>query len=507
MKVPEWFKPGVDDKTLKRIEDGSIRANDKIEWKCLTCGTVSVKRLKDIICISTGEPRDRARKCKGCRVSKREVSLNRERVGFYPEWLVEEVQTEEDKEWVRRGGPSSYYATFMCPIHGEYKQMLYHHIDIKTGERKHGCSKCATSNRNKSVGSGIPENIGAVDIANRRESVFMCPIHGEYTMPLWDRVKISTGEIKHGCPKCVYSQYRSRNEEWVVSVFRSAGVSNIETNVRGYIKSESGRSYELDVYLPDYKIAVECNGSYYHKTLPKDSTSKDKDYHYKKFILCRDKGIHLISLFDNDFDLRKDKIEMYLRSLVSKKSKLYARKLEVKEISSKEASQFVDEYHIQGKTSQVTMSIGLYEGKDLKSVMQFKKSLVYEWELVRYAVPLDIMIIGGAEKLFKYFVRVIKPSKVVSYSDNAWFLGGVYERLGFNKDIELEPRYFYTDTHGQYLDRRQAQLKNLSKLFPKEYEEALNYKGNKEIYIMMKLGWSQVYRCGKIRWLWTSSNN
>lgn len=51
--------------------------------------------------------------------------------------------------------------------------------------------------------------------------------------------------------------------------------------------------YELDFYIPDLKIAIEYNGSYWHSI-----KFKSLDYHFNKSILCFQKGIRLIHFYE-----------------------------------------------------------------------------------------------------------------------------------------------------------------------------------------------------------------
>ena len=56
---------------------------------------------------------------------------------------------------------------------------------------------------------------------------------------------------------------------------------------------------ELDIYLPDIKLAIEYNGIYWHSI----EAGTTKDYHLNKSIACRDKGIRLIHIYSSeDFD-------------------------------------------------------------------------------------------------------------------------------------------------------------------------------------------------------------
>ena len=67
--------------------------------------------------------------------------------------------------------------------------------------------------------------------------------------------------------------------------------------------------YELDIVIPDLKIAIEYNGSYFHSI----KAGKPKDYHLMKSLLCRDKGIRLIHIYE--FEDLNEQIEL-LKSLV-----------------------------------------------------------------------------------------------------------------------------------------------------------------------------------------------
>lgn len=59
--------------------------------------------------------------------------------------------------------------------------------------------------------------------------------------------------------------------------------------------------YELDIYLPDLNLAIEYNGRYWH-AYPR----KFKSYHLDKSLLCREKGIRLIHIYEfEDFEKQK----------------------------------------------------------------------------------------------------------------------------------------------------------------------------------------------------------
>ena len=86
--------------------------------------------------------------------------------------------------------------------------------------------------------------------------------------------------------------------------------------------------------------------------------------------------------------------------------------------------------------------LGLYFNNVLIQVMTFGKPRYnknFEYELIRLCTKQGFVVIGGAERLFKYFITINKPKSIISYCDNAKFDGNVYSKLGFKQEHVSEP--------------------------------------------------------------------
>ena len=70
--------------------------------------------------------------------------------------------------------------------------------------------------------------------------------------------------------------------------------TKIITNTRSII-----RPYELDIYLPEYNIAIEYNGIYWHRPAKFGSKLQWFIYHQNKEELCNSLGIKLLHLWEN----------------------------------------------------------------------------------------------------------------------------------------------------------------------------------------------------------------
>lgn len=91
----------------------------------------------------------------------------------------------------------------------------------------------------------------------------------------------------------------------------------------------------------------------------------------------------------------------------------------------------------------------------------------YEW--VRYASLPDLRIAGGMGRLLGEFCRIVqrqgvKHFEVMTYSDNEWSKGAVYEQLGFKEGAERGTVEYYVDmaTWQRYSQRQYQSLQERS---------------------------------------------
>lgn len=306
------------------------------------------------------------------------------------------------------------------------------------------------------------------------------------------------------CKVC--SHHTSMKEKEIYEYLLSIGLkeSDIIRNSRKIIKGLDKNSYkELDFYIPEYKLAIEYNGSYYHSDNTKQST-----YHRDKFRLCEEKGIHLISIYEIDWEENKDKLKDLIKSFICPLKTIYARECKILSISEKEAEQFYISYHIQSKCILAKINYGLFYNDELVSVMGFgssafhnRKSKEGDYELHRFVSKSGLCIVGGASKLLKRFEHDYQPKFLLSYSWNDWFTGKLYEILGFKFDGNVQPDYYWY-LNGKSINKRKCRLKDLESKYPELYKESLEKNArNKEDYIMLSLGAVKVHRSGPKRWI------
>ena len=255
---------------------------------------------------------------------------------------------------------------------------------------------------------------------------------------------------------------------------------------------------ELDFYLPEYNIAIEVNDIYSHNsTYPaySNESSLPENYHQEKSIMCLNKNIYLIHLYEWEI-LNEDnfeKIKAFLLDIIKPKNRIYARKCDIKEVPKPDARRFYEENHLQGAISNLNINIGLYYNNTLVSCMSFGKprfSNKYEYELLRFANKTSYSIVGAASRLFKHFLIDYNPKNIISYCDLDKFSGGVYNALGFNFVRYTKPTYEWCNHYNNY---------NWKVILDRGVDNILgtNYgKGANNEELMIKEGYVKVYNAG-----------
>ncbi|QPX63286.1 putative homing endonuclease [Campylobacter phage F358] len=249
---------------------------------------------------------------------------------------------------------------------------------------------------------------------------------------------------------------------------------------------------ELDFYLPDYNLAIECNGDYWHS----DSVISDKKYHLNKTLKCNSQGIQLLHIFESNWIKNRNIWESIIKNKLGLSFKIYARKCEIKEVNKIEEKEFLNKNHLQGFTGS-TVCYGLYYQNELVELMSFGRSRFNKnisWELIRLCTKINVNVIGGASRLLKIFENNYPNQTLLSYSNNLYSNGKIYNTLGFEFSHTSSPGYFYYK-NGIIYDRQQFmkhKLKDKLEKFNPNLTEAENMSIN---------GYNRVWDCGQGVWV------
>lgn len=190
--------------------------------------------------------------------------------------------------------------------------------------------------------------------------------------------------------------------------------------------------------------------------------------------------------------------------------KYYARKLLLKEIEdSKLCQNFFNSSHIYGFIG-AKITLGLFtEDNELVCAMSFgtPRAKRYQgdnnYELLRLATKKNTLVVGGASRLFKFFVDNYYPNFIISYCDIRFSSlnpeDTIYHRLGFVYAGFSKPNYKYVHPDENRLFSRQQFQKYKLKDKLQDFNEDMTERENMQV-----AGYLQQYDCGNHRFIWRS---
>ena len=256
---------------------------------------------------------------------------------------------------------------------------------------------------------------------------------------------------------------------------------------------------ELDIFAKEMNIGIEYNGVWWHNELYRSS-----NFHKECTEKWLKQGVNVYHIWEDDWQDKQEIIKSRLQNIFGKSKKIYARKCELKKISSTESKTFLERNHIQGNVN-ASYRYGLFYDNELVQVMTFGRSRGMlrnrgetAYELLRFATELNTAIIGGASRLFKAFIQEVKPEEIVSYCDRSWspdHKNTVYHKLGFLLEKITTPNFWYV-INGRRFNRMNFQKHKLN--------ISENEKGKTEHEIMLSRKHYRIYDAGNFKFRWTA---
>jgi len=265
------------------------------------------------------------------------------------------------------------------------------------------------------------------------------------------------------------------------------------TAVTGYRTSYHEK--EIDIFVPNKNIGIEFNGLYWHSEAVMAAQDRSPKSDYEKFQKFLTMGIRIFCVFEDEWHHHADIVKSRVANLLGHTAdKIHARKCEIRQLTSDQASDFFTQTHIMGN-GRSNIRLGLFYQDQLVSAMSFvnnnlsRKST--DWEINRFSSKLNTAVVGGASRLFSHFLTMVDPTQVISYADARWSDGGLYRTLGFNQVSTGTPNYWYVPTneltriHRFTLRKTADDRQDLT-----EYENRLNQ------------GFNRIWDYGSSKWRW-----
>ena len=433
----------------------------------------------------------------------------------------------------------------ICPTHGSFWQLPYNHL------KGSACSKCGNLKKAAPHQTTV-EFIAACNKIHNNYYTYLphfqhigynvkieitCPVHGVF------KQRANNHLAGRGCPKCGRNKARTillKDYPIIPTLQLTSAIAKKKNNVCSLVPQEHTfgclipgknefspvlkveeviktlgvvfesnnrqviKPLELDIWIPDYKLAIEFNGKYYH-SLDGTEPPQFKFKHRDKFERCQEAGISLLQIDEHEWNdpVIQEIWKSVIASKLGKHRRVFARCTKFYQISRDEAEQFLAENHLQGTTPSANQDwcYGLKLNNELVGVITFAKHEKKFINLTRMAFPRGVTVVGGAQKLFKNALKYLPTIPIVTFSNNRYSGGDVYKHLEFVSDKLLPPSYQWY-FQGRVWNKRQLRRKYLPQILQNE----LGFNPlETEHQNMYRNGARCMYDAGYERWIYTRS--
>lgn len=272
------------------------------------------------------------------------------------------------------------------------------------------------------------------------------------------------------------SKYEDELTNYIKTIYKGEIVENSTSIIT---------PYELDIYIPDKKLAIEFNGSYWHST-----EYKDKYYHQQKTIACAKKGIKLIHIFEYEWlnTETKEKLKNIINRELTEKT-IESNNINVQYMNVNEVNKLVKEKLIINTkiNKDDTYGIACYDRENIVGALIFKNIKHREYELIAYYIKEGYNITCKMKEMLKRFTAENGIKRIESNVDISKFTGNNLIELNFqvSKQSISEPEFRLVEIHNKNVLNKGEMLED--------------FKNGSSKYI-------KIYDSGKLNLEWKAGN-
>lgn len=265
------------------------------------------------------------------------------------------------------------------------------------------------------------------------------------------------------CPNC-FPPWAIKTSVWQQEINDFVQTLQIRTELNNRKILEG---LEADIYIPDLKFAIECNGLYWHSV---NAGRFEKNHAENKRLIAIKNNIKLLTIFEDEWRDKREIIKSMITHRLNKSIKKNARDLTIIETKPALLKSFFHENHIDGHAKS---SFGLTLTDKDKNIIG---ACTLRWakngndkntlEIARLCFKKNTHVNGGLSRLIKHAKNIAireNAKQLMTYSDNR--LGGdgyINASFGF---VKLTPiRFWWTDNYVRF-DRfkyKASKLRNMS---------------------------------------------
>src|SRR5271157_6339225 len=265
-----------------------------------------------------------------------------------------------------------------------------------------------------------------------------------------------------------------------------------ESELRKFVSKVDSSTYpssycigrkEFDVYCPSLPMAIEHHGLVWHSS----RYVKDDKRDFKKYLLAKSAGIRLVQIYGDEWRDKKEIMKQMIKDTLSPVAGKRVHPTFSDEYSASPAARsFLDSHHYLGAAGGCLTILARHpKSKEIIGVWVFMKREAGTVLWHRACWDHRYKAWNPHEKALKTAMPILREmgfEKILTFSDNRFHTGEMYEKIGFKFEKELKPDYSYTN----------------GKVRKSKY--ALRVKaGVDEVDNAAAMGWHRIWDSGKKR--------
>lgn len=255
------------------------------------------------------------------------------------------------------------------------------------------------------------------------------------------------------------------------------------------LQRDNSLGFEIDIFLPEKNLAIEYCGLYYHS----EQMGKTKYYHHHKWLRCKQQGIQLLTIFEDEWLFSRQIVESSLLSKLGLLiNSIYARDTTI--VSNVLTTNFIQNNHIQG-SSKAKYHYALQYGSEIVAAMQVQDT-TNGLLISRYCS--SARVVGGFGKLFAHLRKLFPTKNIYTFADHRWSDGNLYIKHQPDEIVILDPDYCYAgpgcnNKRVHKFNFRHKHLRTRLKSYNPTLTEVQNCNNN---------GMWRIWDCGKTKYIW-----
>lgn len=232
------------------------------------------------------------------------------------------------------------------------------------------------------------------------------------------------------CPKC--ANQVSTPEEHLKDFIHKITPGEL---VAGNRKLLDGR--EIDILIPSMNLGVEFNGGIWHS-----SFKVDKNYHFDKWFDCLVRNVELVTVWEDDWNLRRSQIEHMLKIRLTVQDN-FPPITHIQETSRTEAERFSKPYTTRNIPETATTFISAVSGAETVATLSAQESptsLKITHQSFKYPQAY------GLSKILDHLTEKAKQKNLPSIeaiTDNSSIDQNIFSQHGFIRKDVIEPNVTY----------------------------------------------------------------